>query len=612
MGKDNQKSMGVARQSMRVFGRRIPGFVVGILLGVVVNGSIALLPLIPTLLIDRIITPALGGQVVLSDNLFSGFLKGQRADDYVGSFLILAGVFLVLMVAKHGVSYGRWLLLQSVGTKGENDLREKVFGKMVAQNGLGASKYTSGDLITICTSDIVVVKDFYADQVVYFFGVLTFWGLSAYFLLTIHWLLILCPLVGGVLSLVCMRWYTKTSNKRYAKIRDVSGELSTTVQENIQGVRVVRAYATESIEQAKFDKQNEGFRQAYLDNAKTQAKYTTIFNAIGSAIMLGSMGIAIYLALESKLTIGQFATFFAYINLISFPFYTLAGVLSEYQNFVVSGKRLFGFLNAPNSIQDGKLALQKIGSTPSIVVRDASVSEGEQVLLRDISVDLPYGKKLGIMGRTGSGKTVFIKALCRFFDMGEKEGGVILVDGVDVRDLGVEEVRRVFGYVMQDVFLFSDTVHNNIAFYEPGASLETVQKVAKIACADLFVTGLQDGYDTIIGEKGVGLSGGQKQRLSIARALLKNAPVLLFDDCTSALDMETEQKILQGIKEHYPDRTLVIASHRASSVKHCDEILYFEDGAIVEKGSHEELLALGGRYATVYQAQEAARVDCLD
>jgi len=231
--------MSVFGESLKYFKRYTPGFVVAIFMGLVVNSCIALVPLIPTLLIDRIITPALGGPIVESQNLFSGLLNGFAKDEYWKMFGVLAILFLVLLVIKHGVSYFRWNLLQYCGTKVENHLRSSAFKKVILQDSNTLSKYSSGDLVTICSSDIMVLKEFYSNQIIYFFGVLSFWGLSIYFLSTIHWALILCPFVGGVVSLFCMRSYTKAVKKKYSVIRDISGKLNTVVQENIQGVRVV-------------------------------------------------------------------------------------------------------------------------------------------------------------------------------------------------------------------------------------------------------------------------------------------------------------------------------------------------------------------------------------
>jgi ATP-binding cassette subfamily B protein len=219
-------------------------------------------------------------------------------------------------------------------------------------------------------------------------------------------------------------------------------------------------------------------------------------------------------------------------------------------------------------------------------------------------LEVPYGKKVGIMGKTGSGKSVLMKLLNRFYDC---TGGAILMDGEDIKDMRVDEVRRRYSYVMQDVFLFSESIKKNVSFYDEETPQERIEQVCTLAKADKFIEKLTDGYETIVGEQGLGLSGGQKQRVSIARALLKDAPVILLDDCTSALDYETEKAISENLTENYGERTVITVSHRASLVMNCDEIIYLENGEIVERGTHDELMALKGRYYGVFTEQEALR-----
>ena len=221
-------------------------------------------------------------------------------------------------------------------------------------------------------------------------------------------------------------------------------------------------------------------------------------------------------------------------------------------------------------------------------------------LLKHIDLKIPFGKKIGFMGGTGSGKSVLLKSLVRIYDATE---GQILINGKDVREYELDDLRNVFAYVFQDVFLFSNTIDANIAFYAPNVDKEEVMRVAELAQAGGFIRSLPQGYETIVGEKGLGLSGGQKQRISIARALLKNAPVLVLDDASSALDVITERKLMRAIKDNYPDRTILIAAHRVSSLADCDEILYMQDGEIIERGTFEELIAQNGRFAEIYRMQ---------
>ncbi|MBO4399599.1 MAG: ATP-binding cassette domain-containing protein, partial [Lachnospiraceae bacterium] len=239
-------------------------------------------------------------------------------------------------------------------------------------------------------------------------------------------------------------------------------------------------------------------------------------------------------------------------------------------------------------------------SEAHIQIINGSLEIGGQRILKDINLDITPGKKIGIVGGTGSGKSVLLESLIRIHDMTE---GQILLNGTDIREYELNSLRRQFSYVFQDVFLFSNTITSNIAYSEPEVGRQQVVRAAEHAQAHGFISSFTEGYETIIGERGLGISGGQKQRVSIARALLRNAPILVLDDSTSALDVGTEKRLLADIKEYYPDKTLLISAHRLSSVVDCDEIIYLRDGEIIERGSFDELMKLKGTFARIYNIQ---------
>jgi ATP-binding cassette subfamily B protein len=286
---------------------------------------------------------------------------------------------------------------------------------------------------------------------------------------------------------------------------------------------------------------------------------------------------------------------------------SLANISGTLQQAMISGTRMFTFLNTSNVIRDPARPVP-ISGAPHLQLSGVTLQLDEKILLKHVDLDIPYGKSVGIMGKTGSGKSALLKTFMRFF---EATRGVVKINGVDVKYVEIEALRRQFSYVPQDVFLFSNTVDSNIAFAEPDCPHEKVVSAAEAAEAADFIAKLPQGYGTVVGEKGLGLSGGQKQRVSIARALLKDAPVIILDDSTSALDLETERRIFNNLHKAYAGRTLLIAAHRASSVAECDEILYMEDGAIAERGTLSELLAQNGKFAAVYEAQSAHAADTL-
>jgi len=278
------------------------------------------------------------------------------------------------------------------------------------------------------------------------------------------------------------------------------------------------------------------------------------------------------------------------------------------QQQIVSGHKMIDFLNCESKVPEKEDAVG-ITSLPNIEVNNGYLVMDGKTVLKDINVSIPYGKKLGIVGGTGSGKSVLLESLVRIHDL---TGGSITINGTDVRDYTLDSLRNNFSYVFQDVFLFSNTIDSNIAYAMPDIERRQVVNAAKHAQAHNFIKHLPERYDTIVGERGLGISGGQKQRVSIARALLKDAPVIVLDDSTSALDVKTERKLLADIKENYPDKTMLISAHRLSSVASCDEILYMQDGMIVERGTFDELMALGGHFANVYNVQEAERKSVIE
>jgi ATP-binding cassette subfamily B protein len=282
--------------------------------------------------------------------------------------------------------------------------------------------------------------------------------------------------------------------------------------------------------------------------------------------------------------------------------------LFQVQQQLVSGQKMQNFMNCKSRIPEG--TKESAGNDmPDIRIRNASLVLDSKQVLRDITLDIPYGKKIGIVGGTGSGKSVLLESLLRIHDL---TGGSIKINGTDIRDYTLESLRNYYSCVFQEVFLFSNTIDSNIAYAEPDIEKEQVIQAAKHAQAHNFIKELPVGYDTIVGERGLGISGGQKQRISIARALLKDAPVIILDDSTSALDVETEKRLLFDIKSNYPEKTLLISAHRMTSVVDCDEIIYMQDGAIIERGTFDELMKLGGHFANVYNIQEAQKKSVID
>ena len=417
--------------------------------------------------------------------------------------------------------------------------------------------------------------------------------------------MLILPAVVAPIMLVALVKYTRAARRVSMNIRNQNAVMNLCVQENIDAVRLVRSFANEDYEENKFDRVNRDLCNAYCEQVDVSAKYGMIFNVIRQIAYIATIVIGTLMVFTGQFQVGIMTACVTYVLRIMDYVTQISNGIYQLQYGLVSGGRIMQFLEKKTKIPQAETS-ERIGSVPNIEVKDVSVTEDGKALLKHISLSIPYGKKVGIMGGTGSGKSVLLKSLVRMYDATQ---GCIEINGKDIRRYDLDDLRNEFAYVFQDVFLFSNTIDANIAFYAPEIDRETVMRVAEQAQAGSFIRRLPQGFETIVGEKGLGLSGGQKQRISIARALLKNAPVLVLDDASSALDADTERKLMKSIKENYPEHTILIAAHRVSSIEDCDEILYMRDGEIVERGTFDELIRKDGVFAQIWRMQVAEQAD---
>lgn len=517
-------------------------------------------------------------------------------------FFAIAISYALFMLIRHACYYFYMVVSQYEGQNFEGDIRRMTMRKLLDQSTNVLNKYNTGELLTLLNFDSSHFRLFFVNSMPDIFNYVCRIIYCFIFLAAIHPLLMIpTAVIAPVLFLIGHR-YVRAANRVNKDIRTANSDLNMCVQENINAVRIIRSNASEDIEMQKFDKQNENTRNAYFRHVETVTRYGIAFNCIRWFIYLGSIGLGAYLATIGKISIGDFSAFVSYGIIIMNAIIILVSSLFNGQQYLIAGGKIKEFLDGKEQIQEAEYPMPVLGA-PHIEINDVSLSIDGTKVLDHVSLDIPYGKRIGIIGATGSGKSMLFRLINRFVDPDE---GEVLLNDENIKEYSVNEVRRQFGFVLQDVFLFSDTVANNISYYNEHANMNTVKKCAQIAQADEFIQGLSDGYDTVIGERGVGLSGGQKQRLSIARALLKKAPVLIFDSATSALDTETEQRVFEGIKKHYRGITLLISTHRISALQDMDEIIYMDGGKIVERGTHEQLLALQGHYYHTYVAQQTS------
>ncbi len=561
-------------------------------------------PQIVSLLVDRVLTPLLGGEAAASNSPFLFLLSGIEGDAYTKIFFVLAGTLLAGAVLVFLFSYGKWYVGHLVTLKAEGKLRADAIRKIGGASAPLLSKYSSGDLILIATRDPSNVRDVYVHNAQFLLNGILSALIASVFLGQIHYTLLFLPLAGGAACAVIVFLFNGRAKRYYDDVWKRSSRLNTTVQESVYGARTVGSFARERERRALFDGDNRALLKTHFGGVGLFAKRSLSTQIVRVFVFCGELALAVYLGLSHAITAGEFTAVMGYMGTLIWQLTSVLININNMQRNLVSARRLFGFLNDSDEVA-AKYGHTMPAMRPSISFRGVGVKSGAGYALKGVDLEIPYGKKLGVMGRTGSGKTL----LCKLMQgMAECDEGEIAFDGLPIHSFDREELARRFSYAMQNVFLFSNTIAANIALYDPFAPEEKILRAGALSEVDEFARRFPDGYSTTIGEKGFGLSGGQKQRISIARALFKNAPILVFDDVTSALDLETEHAVFNNIQKECGDRTLVIVTHRATALKDCDEILFLDGGEIVERGSFAELMAMGGNFAEIYTRQTGEMV----
>ncbi len=459
-----------------------------------------------------------------------------------------------------------------------------------------------GDIMARMTGDTDAIRHSIAwvyfnilDNIVLFISSLIFMG-------TIEWrltlsLLIVTPFIALFTVLLSSR-----ANRAFYEIRESFSRLNSMVEENIRGNKVVKAFANEGYEEEKFKKVNDDYKESNMQSASISKRYLPLLETFASFMSVIAIGFGGWLVLANEMSVGDLVTFTGLIWMINLPMRNLGGHMNDLQ-------RLFGgttkiremlMIEPQIPIEQRKKADRIQGEVEFQDVSFAFPDDPEQLVLDHVSFKAHPGETVGILGETGSGKSTLVNLISRFFDPTE---GKVLIDGVDIREWNVIDLREDITVVMQDAFLFSDTIQSNISYSFPQTPIEAVEEVAEVADAKEFIEEMPEKYATYLGEQGSGLSGGQKQRISLARGLLKNPAILILDDTTSAVDMETEVKIQKGMEDISQERTTFIIANRLSSVKDADQILILSQGEIIERGTHEELLAKKGAYYRIYEEQ---------
>ena len=541
----------------------------------------------------------------VAKSLVDDVIRGGKVELLVNLLLIL----LIVGIGRVLAGYGREYTFDKVSFRAGSDIRKRLMEHIQKLGVDFFDKTNTGEIMSRVTSDVEAVQSAFGYIGMLAIQIVLHTAMVLYFMFRISWKLTLFPVVAlpicGVLAIIL----EKKLDKVYDDISEENAKMNTVAEENLAGVRVVKAFAREKFEIGKFLGHNKTYYDLNMKMSLEWVRYDPIFAMVSRLLPITAVLFGGVLVIRQEITLGELSAFVTYCENAVWPMEMLGWIANSIASAFASKKKIDKIFAEKPSIEAPEASGDEEFEFKSLEFDHVSLTIGDKEILKDISFKLEAGKTLGIMGATGAGKTSVINLILRFYDPTE---GVIRLNGTDIRELPFETVRRASAAVMQDVFLFSDTIAENVRLgSKDSITDEEIETALEASCAAEFVAGLEEGRETVIGERGVGLSGGQKQRISMARAFAKHAPLLILDDSTSALDMETEHQVQKNIGA-MGGMTKIIVAHRISAVRRAEEIIVLEGGKVLERGDHDALMKQGGYYYQTYLAQYGEAMDCAE
>ena len=513
---------------------------------------------------------------------------------------ILLGAIVLCGVGRAIFGYIKEFTFDRTGSTIGTEMRRDIFSHVQGLSMDYFDQTNTGELMARVKDDVDKIWNILGYVGMLVIEVIVHVASVLYCMFYLNWKLTFVPIAFMIASAAVAIIMEKKLDKVYEDISEENAVLTTVAEENLAGVRTVKAFAREKFEIEKFLSHNKRYYELNMQQSKTLVRYYPFFQFVGTMLPVVCTILGGFFVLKQEMDIGSLVAYVEYSRNCTWPMQMLGWLANDVSSALASKKKIDKIVKQHANLTEPEKPVILDGVRGEITFEDVSFSVEDKEILTDISFVVPQGKTLGIMGATGSGKSTIVNLMQRFFDPIK---GKICLDGVNIKDLSFKQVRGSNAVVMQDVFLFSDTIAENIKMGKrSNMPLEDIKKASAFAQARDFIEDLENEYDTVIGERGVGLSGGQKQRISIARAVSKHAPILVMDDSTSALDMETEREIQKEL-EQLEETTKIIIAHRISAVCHADEIIYLENGRIAERGTHEELLKKKGLYYDTYVVQ---------
>jgi len=575
------------------------GYLWGTLSCICTNSIWVLFPQVIRMAVDGI-----GGKWVIYPKVLQVAVDALSHGDTRIKVLIFAGLLVLIALVKGVFLYSqRWILI-GISREIEFDMRNDLFRKLEEQDSGFYQRYRTGDIMARLTNDLNAVRNLLGPALMYSANTIFFTVGALFFLLRISPWLTLVAVAPMPLASILVQYFGSRIHDRFERIQASFSDISSQAQENYSGARLVRAFAREQSQIGLFERLNREYIARSLKLVQLMGMlWPTLEFVLGIAMIL-TLLVGGHQVIAHRITVGNFVAFNTYMVLLTWPIIAVGWVVNIFQRGTASVKRIDELMRAEPVIDDSAADPSIQANTVlggEIEFRNLSFSYNETLVLSGISLKVPAGSSLAIVGPTGSGKSTLINLITRLY---EAPPGSLLIDGRPVRDYPLAVLRRNIGLVPQETFLFSTTIRENLAFGAPHSTAEALLEAAEAAHIRLEFEEFPQGFETMVGERGVTLSGGQKQRAAIARALLRRPSILILDDALASVDTYTEERILGGLRDYIHSSTTILISHRVSTVRNADQIAVLDHGRIVELGRHDELLALEGYYAGLYQKQQ--------